>query len=99
MRSGLVTGVMAKNIEKAVIEWFADDENSLAYKCLELIKANAEVADLWVKQQDRVIELEDAMVEIMRLAATLPNCGAMQIREIIEGCARKEDEHVATNGN
>ena len=92
MHAGGITGVMAKRIEEAVIAWYANDDNSLAYKCMELIKANAEVAEINIHTQDRVIELEDAMVEIMRLALNLPNCAAMRIREIIEGCAREKED-------
>ena len=98
MNSGLMTGVMASRVEEAVIAWLGDDENSLAYKCMELIKANAEVAELWIKQQDRITELEDTLVECAKVAQCI--WGGERIIEVVQRAAvvKQTEEYNATDG-
>lgn len=90
MRSGCMTGVMAKRIEEEVIAWFANDENSLAYRCLEFIRANAELAEAWIKEHDRVVELEDALVSVASVALDIEGPGAQRIVEVVQSMAREK---------
>lgn len=90
MRSGLMTGVGAKRVEEEVIAWFADEGNSLAERCMELIKANAEVAERWMKEHDRVVELEDALVTVAGVALDMEGAGAQRIVDVVKSMAREE---------
>lgn len=98
MNSGMMTGVMASKVAEEVIAWFANDENSLAYECLKLIKANAEVAELWIKQQDRITELEDSLVECAKVAQGI--FGGGRIIEIVQRAAvvKETEEDNGTDG-